>query len=105
MKSHNDPGHYEEMSNPFASGKIADEAINGFLDEVHAARDKYKLADVHVLVMVPITKNKKIIHGISYAHFGYELNAAQMCEWGLSKALQKQREVILKLAEEPEKKP
>jgi hypothetical protein len=105
MKTHNDPKHYEEMSKPFANGKLANEAINGFLDEVSRARDKFGLADVHVIVMVSIMKGKKKSHGISYAHFGYELNAAQMCEWGLSKAMSKQREVILKLADEVDEQP
>ena len=82
MKSHNDPKHYEELNQPFINGKVADKAISDFMDEVSQARDKFKLADVHVLVLVPVMKGRKKAHGISSAHFGYELNAAQMCQWG-----------------------
>ena len=104
MKSHNDPKHYEEMSKPFKSKELADKAINNFLDEVSAARDKFGLAYVHVLVMVSIQGSRKITRGISSAHLGYELNAAQMCEWGISQAMKKQREVIEFLANEKEVK-
>ena len=105
MKSHNDPKHYEEMSRPFTSKSMADQAMNDFIDAVSAARDKFKIADVQVITMVSFMRNgKKMqkVSGISSAYLGCELNAAQMCVWGLTQAMARQRKVIEVMANEKE---
>jgi hypothetical protein len=103
MESHNDPKHYEEISHPYVSKSAADEALDSFFDEVSKARDKYKIADVQVIAMVSFMRNGKQmrkITGISSLYLGYELNAAQMCQWGLTQAVSRQRKVIEVMAKE-----
>lgn len=49
----NDPANYRRMSEPFRSGEEANEALSAFFDEVQAARERHRIADVVVLCEVP----------------------------------------------------
>lgn len=46
------PGLYRKLSEPFPSKEAANEALRKFNEELSALREKYRLADVHVLVQI-----------------------------------------------------
>ncbi len=48
----NDPGHYEEISEPFSGQDAANEALKAFFDAVQRAREEHCIADVVVVVQV-----------------------------------------------------
>lgn len=77
QKSLIDHDKYLEMSKPFASGEAAETAVNAFFEEVYELRNKYKLADIHIVGRIPVADG--LIH--CAMHFG-DLNLAEaMAAW------------------------
>ena len=48
------PGLYRKLSEPFPSKEAANDALEKFQQELSALREKYRLADMHVLVQINV---------------------------------------------------
>ena len=98
MKSHNDPENYRKMSEPFENIEKANEAINTFLDLVEKARNVCHIADVHVIIRFSVLgADGKEGDAITSAHFGFSMNAAQMCAWSLGREEASAKEMLREL--------
>ena len=69
MQTENNPARYSEMSKP-KNDADAQSDINAFFKDVKIAREKYKIADVHVIVRTIIERDGDDFPGMSSAHFG-----------------------------------
>lgn len=74
----NDPKQYRELSQPFDSSEIANEALKRFFDDVEAARTKHKIADVTVIVEVRHMIDGEEVRGSASSHFGDSRNRLPM---------------------------
>ncbi|MEA1999420.1 MAG: hypothetical protein U9N61_08890 [Euryarchaeota archaeon] len=79
----NDPQNYRNMAIPFPSPDETNDALEAFYEAVGEARKKFKITDVHVICKFSFTSGEREIGGLSSAHFGNELEATNMCAWGL----------------------
>lgn len=73
-ESYNDLSTYAEMVKPFQTQELATEAISKFFDAVAAARKEYRIADVHIQVLVG-AENGVLHHEL---HLGNSANAIVM---------------------------
>ena len=97
MNAHNDPENYRKMSEPFASPKEAEAALEKFFDLVEKARNECHIADVHCIVRMNVMHGKKEGTGITSGHYGYSVNAASMCAWSLGQEQAKNEEMLREL--------
>lgn len=59
----NDSKLYREMSQPFSSGEVANEALQAFFTDVEEARKKHRIAEVIVLCEVSHDLDGFDVHG------------------------------------------
>ena len=98
MKSHNDPNNYRKMSEPFENTEIANGFVDKFFNLVEAARNDCHIADVHVILQFGVlSADGKEGTAITSAHFGFSMNAAQMCAWSLGQEEANAKEVLREL--------
>lgn len=89
------PALYRQLSEPFPTVDAADAAINGFNTELRALRAKYKLPDVHVIMMGScIHESGEEGHFMLNTHHGDASRAEIMTAWALGKAQAERQEQI-----------
>lgn len=66
----NDPKHYREMSMPFESVEAGNAALAAFFEDVKAARDKHRIADVAVLCEISHALDGDEVRGYASSHYG-----------------------------------
>ena len=91
------PANYQEMSQPFPDLDAANVAINGFWDDFYALRNKYRLADVHVVIRVPVacTEGDHAPHAMITMHAGDSMHAESMCAYAFGQASAERQAAIL----------
>jgi hypothetical protein len=94
----NDPVNYHELNKGFPTQEEAQAAINGFWDEFYALRNKYRLADVSVVVRVPIQDQSEGVGDcLLTLHAGSELHEESMLAWAYGQAAQRRQDRLLRL--------
>ncbi len=61
---------FRELNVPFESQDHANEALRGFLDDVRAAREKHKIANVCTIVQIDMKTESGIVPGFSSGFLG-----------------------------------
>ena len=107
----NDPKNYRALLEPFASAEEANDALNGFWDELYALRNKYELPDVYVVVSAKVT-NDEGAEGDTFCamHAGSELVRESMAAWAFGYEVSQRQGRLRGLMErqfvrQPESKP
>lgn len=101
MTTVHDPENYRKMCEPHATEEEADDAVQKFYEAVRKARQKYRIADVEVIVMVRVRdseENEKTGKFFSSAHFGNQLERVGMCAWAHGMATQEFYDVMNEFA-------
>lgn len=89
-----DPKRYAKCSEPFADSDAANAAIEAFLADVSASRERHSVADVEVLVKDSYLDGDEVSAFMSTAHFGSQLEREAMLAYGLGQC-QKAREQLI----------
>ena len=74
-----DPDNYEALSLPFESADAANAEIVAFWEDVRLARQKHKLADVHIIVYTSFKAGSEVKHAATFGHYGNGALAMVMC--------------------------
>lgn len=101
MTTVHDPENYRKMCEPHATEEEANEAVQKFYEAVRKARQKYRIADVEIIVRVkarPSEENEKTGMFFSSAHFGSLLERVGMCAWAHGIATQELHDVMTEMA-------
>jgi len=83
------PALYRRMSEPFADGDTANTAIQAFFDDVDAAREKHRIADVLVLVEANMMTGNEETRGGAQLFRGDRANVLPM----LARSYGEQRQI------------
>ena len=94
VKGVDDPVNYKAMSAPFATLEEAQGELELFFEEVRLARQKHKIADVHVIVSTNVQTENLIKRFSGAAHFGDATNGLEMCAEGMKVELDAWKKVI-----------
>jgi len=98
MKPIVDPDNYRRMSEAFASPAEADAALEAFSEDVRAARQKHRIADVLVAVCVNIKyEDGHEGQAFSMSQHGSVLVAEPLAAYAYGRAVEQRRESIGKL--------
>jgi hypothetical protein len=89
-----DPENYRTMSTPFSSLEDAQDELDQFFEEVRIARQKHKIADVHVIVSTNVKTENLIKRFSGAAHFGDATNGLEMSAEGMKVELDARKKVI-----------
>lgn len=95
-KSIVDAANYHEMSKPFSSHDEANAAVDGFWEEFYALRNKYRLADVHVIISVNVEDGACFLS----MHAGSSTQAERMTAWAFGKASAERQQQVSQLCEQ-----
>lgn len=95
----NDPENYRELSAPFGSEDIANEALTKFYEELGELRKKHKIPDLLAIVK----GDMKYTDGqqgtfMNYSAYGNSLNVPIMAAFAFGQTQAEHREMINKLA-------
>lgn len=75
----------QRMQEPFGSHDDAKLAMKCFYSEIETARERWKIADVHVLIKVmAIGEDDELYAAMSALHLGDSALGETMCAWGLA---------------------
>lgn len=93
----NDPENYRRMAEPFASPQEANAALDAFFDDVRAARQKHRIADVLTVTMFTVRyADGEEGAALAHCHNGEVLKAESMAAYALGSEQQRHREAINK---------
>lgn len=90
----NDPANYRRCSEPFPTVEAANEALLAFFEEVRAARDRHRIADVLVLCEVSHVLDGEEVRGSAFAQHGDSARALPMLAREFGAAQQRHEEQI-----------
>lgn len=93
MSVEHNPARYSEMSKP-RPDEDSQASINEFFADVRTAREKHKIADVHVIVRVIIERDGEEFPGMSFAHFGSVQESEGMCAWAFAQSAEARRAFV-----------
>lgn len=80
----NDPALYRRMLEPLPDFEAADTAVQGFNAELRLLREKYRLADVHVVISASVVTDQGIeAPFLLNVHHGDPLRAEKMLAYAL----------------------
>lgn len=86
---------YHKMCEPFASAEEANNAIDGFWDEVYALRVKHKIPDVHVVLYATyLTEDGEVSECAVDFHAGDVTKSEMMLAWAFGRAQADREEKI-----------
>jgi hypothetical protein len=89
---------YLELSVPFESVGLANEAVNAFFRDVRELRKKYKLPNIYtILAGLAVGDNGVVGEWITSQHHGDALKCESMTAWALGKEAETRRDDIAKL--------
>ena len=94
-----EPETYKAMSVPHASRQEAEDAVNAFLDEVRAAREKYKIANVVVILETPCLKDGETVWVATMASNGDALMVPALLGYALESQAQTHEDRMNRLRE------
>lgn len=91
--SNNDPAHYRRMSEPFHDAVSANDALAAFFEDVKAARDRHRIADVVVLCEVSYSLDGDEVRGSARCTHGDSASVLPMLarEFGAEQAAHQER--------------
>jgi len=89
----NNPARYSEMSKP-KNDVDAQSDINAFFEDVKIAREKYKIADVHVIVRTIVERDGNDFPGMSSTHYGATQEIEGMCAWAFARSAESRRRFV-----------
>ena len=90
-----DPDNYAALSIPFETPEEADLEVAAFWDDVAQARQKHKLADVHVIIYSSVMVDGKLMRVASFGHFGNEALGIIMCADGVKEEAKTWKKALL----------
>lgn len=95
MKAEHNPTRYRELSQPHASPAVLDESLQAFFDEVSAARERHKLANVFLIVKTPVMDStQKEVEMGSTLRLGDSFRMIELVAWAFGKEQADQREMV-----------
>jgi hypothetical protein len=97
MNSIHDPANYQAMSVPFENHEQANAAINAFIADVRAARQKHHIADCTFVIAVPVGYPEGEGTGCMFGHIGDVANAEMMLAHALGQLQRDRRERVEKV--------
>ena len=93
-----DPDNYTQMSVPFESSELANEALSGFYNELREIRKKYKIPDVLIVTKGSVkTEDGTTGDYIQHSSFGNSLNQLPMAAYAYGQIQAEHEALISKL--------
>ena len=89
-----DPDNYIEMRKGYPTLEEADAAMHNFWNEFYELRNKYRIADAHVIIAITIAGKGDMMLAM---HAGNELMQEPMAAWALGNASANRQENIARL--------
>ena len=93
----NDPANYRELSAPFTSIGVANAALKAFFDDVRAARQKHRIADVLTVVSVNVAYDSGEGTAMSHSTNGDVLKAQALAAYAYGVEQSESRERMARL--------
>ena len=89
---------YQELSVPFESVGLANDAVNAFFRDVRELRKKYKLPNVYtILAGLAVGDDGAVGEWITSQHHGDSFKCESMTAWSFGKEAETRRNDIAKL--------
>jgi hypothetical protein len=97
MSDHNDAALMRKIREPFASANDGNAAMEAFLDDVAAARDKHRISEVYLALSFPYVAEGEETRGIAVWGCGDEMRHEQMAAYAFGTAQADRRVSVNKM--------
>ena len=101
MNDIKDPMLYRRLSEPHASLVDLDTALDGFSNELRVIREKYKIADVVVVILSNAMDGAEEKQIATMGHHGDPSRTEMMLAWALGQERRQREKILRELAREP----